>query len=96
MPAYNLIPLNDLEVLSTTENTISFRTRGTDPYFNVALVEPLKFGWYEISIPIKKNKGRIKLPKLYYDLGKEYNEDDSVLLPPIENNEIRGLVYFWQ
>ncbi|MCS3799958.1 glycosyltransferase [Niastella sp. OAS944] len=89
---YHLIPGNELVFYS---DTWEFLTEGADPFFIVHLKNKgLKAGWYWLSIEIIEIKNNISSPKLYYNCGRGFNEEDVWSLPEIKNSKIESLVYF--
>src|SRR5581483_9642805 len=94
MTLYNLIPLHDLQIITVSGTKTMYRSTGIDPCFDIELTEFLKKGLYRIHISIESCKGRIRAPKIYFDIGKGYNEEQTILLPPIIENTIQSLLYF--
>ncbi len=94
MPIHNLIPLHDLQIVTVSDTKTMYRSTGIDPCFDIELPEFLKKGLYRINISIESCKGRIRAPKIYFDIGKGYNEEQTILLPPIIENTIQSLLYF--
>ena len=72
-----------------------YTANGRDPYFIVELNNRvLKEGWYWISIHIEVLKGSLVSPKLYYNVGRGFNENDAWDLPEIKGSYVRSLVKF--
>ena len=87
---YGLIPVNDIVVLPGANE---FSSVGNDPGFVVLLSKKhLKAGWYWLSVEIKEIQGIILMPKLYFDAGQGFNEENVCNLPALENGRIEGLV----
>ncbi|MEJ8841051.1 glycosyltransferase family 2 protein [Lacibacter sp. H375] len=90
--SYALTPVKDL---SFDEKTNLFHSSGVDPIFTINLKnKKLRAGWYWISIKISLKKGLFLSPKLYFDYGRGYNEEDSWPLNRPTDGIIEGLVKF--
>ena len=86
---FRLIPANDLK-LSDDGLCITF---GNDPFFFVDLHgRTLRRGWYRLHIDISELKETLNAPKLYYDYGSGFNEEDIWNLPTIKNDKIECLI----
>ena len=94
MSFYNLTPIQDLEIVNSSEGSTHYRNETNDPYFHVNLSKNLTKGWYEIEIPIKCLKGSVKRSKIYFNLGEGYEESLSIPIPEIKNNKIIAIVAF--
>lgn len=89
---YLLKPAKDIYF---NEDHGEYTAKGADPFFIVDLRNKrLPEGWYWLSIDISVSKGRIVAPKLYYDFGRGFNEEDVWDLPNPANDKIEGLVKF--
>ena len=70
-------------------------TPGTAPLFSVNLENKgLKAGWYWLSIEVTDIKDNLISPKLYFNCGRGFNEEDVWNLPEISNGKIESLIYF--
>jgi len=94
MPKFNITPLHDVEVLNTSTGKNVYYSKGQDPCFNIELMSPLKKGWYSATIGIEDYRNKIRASKLYFDTGKGYNENETILLPPIQFNSISSHLFF--
>lgn len=89
---FQLKPMNDI---SNKNDSNEYSVEGIDPFFIVNLEnKQLKAGWYYLSIEIEELKEKIVAPKLYYNYGRGFNEQDVWKLPSITNSRITSLVYF--
>ncbi|MGK2864447.1 MAG: glycosyltransferase, partial [Chitinophagaceae bacterium] len=89
---YTVNPAKDILFLPDSHEYASY---GPDPYFTVDLVKKkLNAGWYWLSIDIVEVKGMLIAPKLYYDCGRGFNEEDVWNLPEISNGKIVSLIKF--
>ncbi|MCS3799956.1 glycosyltransferase [Niastella sp. OAS944] len=78
-----------------TKKNIYHLKPGVDPFFIVQLENKgLKAGWYWLSIEITETKDNIFAPKLFFNGGRGFNEQDVWNLPKISNNKIEGLLFF--
>ncbi len=88
--SYKLLPANDI-ILSNTKN--EFISTGDDPFFLVDIKNRrIASGWYWLSIDMKKVKGILFTPRLYFDYGNGFNELDCLNLPAIINGKIERLM----
>ncbi len=88
---YHLQPIN--EIITLNEPDV-FTSTGTDPYFLVDLTDSkLKSGWYWFSANIKEVDGMLLTPKLYFNHGGGFNEEDIWNLPYISNGTIACLIH---
>lgn len=68
-----IVATNDVD-----DSAGELRATGGDPYFVLRLVEPLRRGWYAISL-----RGALtQTAKLYFDLGRGFNEQQVARLVP--------------
>ena len=89
---YYLKPAKDITFLPDSDEYTSI---GSDPFFIVDFKNKgLSAGWYWLSIDIVEVKGRLLLPKLYYDCGRGFNEEDVWNLPDICNGKMESLIKF--
>ena len=94
MAFYSLTPIQDLEIINSSDGSTHYRNESNDPYFYVNLSKSLTKGWYEIEIPIKCLKGSVKRSKIYFSLGQGYEESLSIPIPEIKDNKIIAIVAF--
>jgi len=87
---YQLIPANDIKRSGENAYTIT----GPDPFFFVDTHKKIKKGWYWLNIDIVETQGNLRGPRLYYDCGQGYNEEDIWNLPRVNQGKISGLVLF--
>ncbi|HEV8284098.1 MAG TPA: glycosyltransferase [Chitinophagaceae bacterium] len=73
---------------------IELSCTGSDPQCQLAFDRALKPGWYNFEYLITIAKGRLINPKLYFDIGRGYNERDVILLPVINGKSVLKTVYF--
>ncbi len=68
-------------------------TTGTDPYFFIETKAKLfKAGWYWLSVDVSVLVGSLSAPRLYYNFGKGFNEEDSWKLPSVKDDKLESLV----
>jgi len=94
MPIYDLTPVHDLVIISSSEKSTHYRSIGNDPHFEIPLPNILRKGLYEIKISVKMITGELIKPRLYIDTGKGYNENEAIALPPLIKNEIKWILNF--
>src|SRR4030095_3739130 len=87
---YQLLPANDIKRSRENAYTIT----GPDPFFLVDAHKKIKKGWYWLNIDIVETQGNLRGPRLYYDCGQGYNEEDIWNLPRVNQGKISGLVLF--
>ena len=88
--SFQLIPANQITYNQAADE---YTATGRDPYFIVNLNNKvLKEGWYWISIEAEVLKGSLVSPKLYYNVGRGFNEQDAWDLPGIKGAYIKSLV----
>ena len=89
---FELRPANDIVVFPDSQK---YSCVGSDPYFHIDLKNKrLRKGWYLLSIDITLLNGMLIIPKIYYDYGSGFNEEDVWNLPEIANGKIECLVNF--
>lgn len=89
---YRLNPVNNITLLPDSNEYTSI---GEDPFFLVDFKKKhLNKGWYQLSIDITELKGLLLGPKLYYDYGRDFNEEDVWNLPNSANGKIESLINF--
>ncbi|HKC36787.1 MAG TPA: glycosyltransferase, partial [Chitinophagaceae bacterium] len=89
--SYYLNPANDIKL---SDDGI-YTTTSTDPFFLVDLKNKrLKQGWYWLHVKVTEEEGKMQTPKLYYDCGQGFNEEDIWNLPNANNGKIESLVRF--
>jgi len=93
IPLNKIIPANDIEIVASSNGSIHYRSIGCDPNLNIDLDSPLPKNWYELTISVKDIVLNIMYPRLYFNTGKGFNEEESVLLPQPEKDQIKWLIY---
>lgn len=88
---YYLLPSNDVELSGQG----MYSAVGTDPFFLVDLKNRrIRGGWYWLSIQIMEQEGVLLSPRLYYDCGRQFNEEDVWNLPKIRAGKIECIIKF--
>ena len=91
----NTYYLNPAKNITSPSDSGEYTSVGDDPFFIVDFKEKrLKAGWYWLSIDIAELKGILLAPKLYYDYGRGFNEEDVWNLPGSSNGKIDCLIKF--
>jgi glycosyltransferase involved in cell wall biosynthesis len=89
---FEIVPAHDIKYDQLTKEYTSY---GSDPYFIVDLKgETLKEGWYWLSINMEVVGGSFMSPRLYFNCGRGFNEEDGWDLPGIKDDKIESLVKF--
>ncbi len=84
--------LNQLSIDSGTQ--YGWHSEGLDPFFIIDLGQWPAFqpGWYEFKLTIH-SQGQRGLSKLYLDVGRGFNESDSVVMPYVTNQLSSRIFY---
>lgn len=89
---FHLNPANDIQY---SPETSEYWSEGSDPFFIIHLENKgIRAGWYWLSIEINEIKEKLFLPKLYYNIGRGFNEQDIWNLPSINDAKIECLIHF--
>jgi len=81
------ILLNANDIVAEEDGWLS---SSRDPFFLLGLKDNLKSGWYKITLNMQT--GAQAFPKVYFDLGRGFNEFDSVGLRHISQTEFSAVV----
>ena len=81
--------------MSVKKDNNGYATEGGDPFFTVLLGnKQLPAGWYLLNLEITGTKDKLLAPRLYYNYGRGFNEQDIWKLPRPTGTHITSLVYF--
>jgi GT2 family glycosyltransferase/SAM-dependent methyltransferase len=87
---YSLLPIQGIAL----HNDQEYAATGTDPFFIVDLKNKvLKPGWYSLFINVVQREGVLLSPRLYFDYGSGFDEEDIWNLPKPTKGKIACLIY---
>lgn len=69
-----------------------WESRGDDPSFLLSLRFPLYTGWYMVELLLEGPMGQAD-SRLYFNIGKGFNEEDSINIPGREGRIVKRLVH---
>jgi O-antigen biosynthesis protein len=87
---YSLDPVQDLKFFPDLQD---YAAVGPDPHFITNFNgQPLKAGWYQLSIDVDEIKDILLGTKLYFDYGRGFNEVDVWNLSHVHDDKIETLI----
>lgn len=90
-PACFLNPAHNLIALPGTGN---YKSVGNDPFFVAGIDNgAIRKGWYRLSIEIAETEGFLLHPRLYFDGGLGFTEENIWNLPAVVDNKIECLIH---